>query len=224
MLVYLYHPKTPIIIINMLNPLDEELLEPLAREFRFQAGLNHIPKDTPIDIVDLGCGPKMRFFHRAVRSGVKVKTYTGIDPLVKKTEIRKLPTNTKILVKKMKKSIPLPAHRADLVVGFAFLEHISHPAEILRDTLRVLRPSGLAVFTTPTPKAKNILETLSYKLKIISRREIEEHKNYFDKNSLLKMLKPVRANCQIQHHYFEFGCNNLLVIRKNQQLANIPQH
>lgn len=198
----------------MINLFEEELLEPIAREFRFQAGLNHIPKNRPIDIVDLGCGPKMRFFHQAVKSGVKVKTYTGIDPLVKKTEISSLPINAKILVKKMECSIPLPAHRADLVVGFAFLEHISHPAEILRDTLRVLRPGGLAVFTTPTPKAKNILETLSYKFKIISRREIEEHKNYFNKNLLLKMLKPVRANCQIQHRYFELGCNNLLVMRK----------
>lgn len=208
----------------MFNLFEEELLEPIARKFRFGAGIAYIPKDNALDIVDLGCGPKIRFFHQAVQSGVKVKTYIGIDPLIKKTEIGKLPTNAKILVKKMERSIPLPAHRADLVVGFAFLEHISYPAEILPDTLRVLRPGGLAVFTTPTPKAKNILETLSYKLKIISRREIEEHKTYFDRDSLLKMLKPVHAGCQIQHRYFEFGCNNLLVIRKNQQLANIPQH
>jgi len=198
----------------MFNLFEEELLEPIARNFRFQAGLTHIPKNKPLDIIDLGCGPKMRFFHQAIQAGINIKKYTGIDPLVKKDEIKNLPSNAQILISIIDNKIPLPANQADLIVGFAFLEHINHPGEILCDAVRVLKPNGLAVFTTPTPKAKNILEVLSYKLKIISRREIEEHKSYFDKKSLLNMLKPVQNLCQIHHRYFEIGCNNLLVLRK----------
>lgn len=199
----------------MLGIFEEELLEPLARKMRFAAGINHIPKSTPLTIVDLGCGPKMRFFHQAEKSGVSIKKYVGIDPLIKKNEVGSLPPNAEIQIEKLDDSIPLKENQADVLVGFAFLEHIDHPGEILRDTLRVLKPGGKGIFTTPTPRAKKLLETMSYKLGIISRREIEEHKNYFTKETLLDLLKSSDKSFDIQHEYFEMGCNNLVVITKS---------
>ena len=191
---------------------EEELLEPLARELRFTKGLSAITKHKPLRILDLGCGPKIRFFHAAKKRGLRIKYYLGIDPLVSKKAKQK---NSPVAIIKtpLAKTIPLPNNSLDLITGFAFLEHIDHPQEILNEAIRVLARKGKIVLTTPTPRAKTILEFLSYKLRIIARREIEEHKNYFTKENLLSLIHEPKQ-VEIRHQYFEFGCNNLLVIKK----------
>lgn len=191
---------------------EEELLEPLARAARFSKGLAQIKTKKALRIVDLGCGPKIRLFYAARKRGLRIKSYTGVDPLIQKLEIGSRSKKIKLLTNPLNKKIPLPSQSADLVTGFAFLEHIDHPKEILNETLRILAPGGQAIFTTPTHRAKAILEFLSYRLGIIARREIEEHKNYFSQKDLLALVKKSKLYT-IEHHYFECGCNNVLVIK-----------
>lgn len=187
----------------------EEILEPVARYFRFQEGLKFIPRNRPIILVDIGCGPKIRFHHFAKKHGIIFKKYIGIDSL-----ITHVPDDKILLIKNsLKTEIPVENNTVDIVCGLAFLEHIDNPKKILTDAVRILRKKGLAIFTTPAPLSKKILEFLSFRLGLISKREIAEHKNYFDKESLLKLL-PENKNLKIIHRYFEFGLNNLLVIEK----------
>lgn len=194
---------------------EEELLEPLARTARFAKGFSAVAKNKPLRMVALGCGPKIRSYYAAKKYGIKIKSYIGIDPLLEASQIQKRKSVT-IVKDPLKKSILLPSNCADIVVGFAFLEHIDHPGEILNDAVRILAPGGKAIFTTPTPRAKIILEFLAYKLGIIARREIEEHKNYFLKEDLLSLIKKSKLN-KITHQYFELGCNNLFIIEKTSK-------
>jgi ubiquinone/menaquinone biosynthesis C-methylase UbiE len=199
--------------------LDEELLEPVARHFRFGHGLSYIDKTKPVTIADLGCGPKMRLYHAAKKNGISLARYFGVDPLLDDAVLGEYTDVKDIeLVKKpMEKQIPLPDNSVDYCVAFAFLEHIDFPDEILNDSLRVVRPGGSVIMTTPSYKSKPVLEFLSFKLGIISPREIEEHKNYFDGPRLKKMIEPSQEQCQKIHHaYFELGMNNLLVLTKRE--------
>lgn len=188
----------------------EEILEPIARLVRFYKGFGEITKKHNLVALDLGCGPENRFFQFCRKRGVTFAKYRGIDPLYT------LKKSTGIVVKKtsLNKTIPEEANSVDYIFGFAFIEHIDHPEEILLDSYRVLKKGGKAIFTTPTPFAKQFLETLSFKLGIISRREIAEHKNYFDKTVLLKMVSSLDRNAHIKHEYFELGLNNLLTLEK----------
>jgi len=77
--------------------------------------------------------------------------------------------------------------------------------------VRITKPGGRIIITTPTKRAKNILEFLSHNLHVLSRREIEEHKRYFDKSDLLSFLKDSRIK-RWKHCTFECGMNNLLVV------------
>ena len=48
----------------------------------------------------------------------------------------------------------------------------------------MLKPGGLLVLTVPSWRAKPVLEFLSFRLGIVSRAEIEDHKRYFDRRDL----------------------------------------
>jgi SAM-dependent methyltransferase len=193
---------------------DEELLEPVVRKLRFSNGLKHLTKTDSLVLADLGCGPKIRFYHFALKRGVRLKNYIGIDPLID-SKILKDNTDPKVkLIKNpLRNKIPLPNESVDCVVAFAFLEHIDNPKIIIDESLRVLKKGGKAIFTTPSFRGKKVLEFLSFKLRLISEREIKEHKNYFNKKVLFDMIDRGKKH-KVSHSYFEFGMNNLLVITK----------
>lgn len=195
---------------------EEELLEPLARFIRFKEGLKFITKDKKVILVDIGCGPELRFYKFAIKNGIIFKKYIGIDPLISNRLIKKFQNDKQItLIKnKLNNSFPVILNNVDYVVGFATLEHFTNPNLVLKNSLRALKIGGKVIFTTPSKRSKFILEFLSFKLGLISKREIEEHQNYFGKNTLIKIVNDCDKNAKVFHKYFELGMNNLLVITK----------
>lgn len=199
---------------------NEALLEPVARWLRFSIGFNYLSylsKVKTLEVADLGCGPEIRFFkYCQQRQHLIIKQYYGVDPLItarKKSQLEKI-TGVSIVTKPLIKKINLPSNSVNAIVGFAFLEHIDYPQEIVRDALRVLKPGGLLILTTPTPLAKFILEFLAFQLHVISEREIAEHQRYFWQADLIKLLPTKFKPARILHRYFELGLNNLLVVIK----------
>lgn len=196
---------------------EEELLEPVARYFRFHAAVDAIEKDKEVKVADLGCGPKIRFYHYARKNNIQFEKYFGVDPLLAKSVLNEFKKEKDITLinDPMDTKIPLKTESVDYLVGFAFLEHIDHPDKITQDAIRVLKPGGKAVFTTPSHMAKGVLEFLSFKLGLISPREIEEHKNYFNKEDLEGLLTDAhKKKVEMHHQYFEFGLNNLFILQK----------
>ena len=193
----------------------EESLEPLVRKLRFTNGSKYIEKGKPIILADLGCGPKIRFHSFANQKGIIFKKYYGIDPLLSKTLLSDVNQKNLVLIKNsLKTRLPLPDKSVDYVVGFAFLEHVDHPQKMLAESVRILKKGGKAIFTTPSFRGKKVLEFLSFKLGVISKREIMEHKNYFNKKTFQEMLSKVNHEHKSLHLTFELGMNNLLVIER----------
>lgn len=194
--------------------LKEELFEPIFRYLRFKAALPYFKRSKPITLLDLGCGRQISFYYFARKKGITFREYIGIDPLLSEDILRKNKNKKpiKLIKKSLKNKLPLKNNQVDYVVGFAFLEHIDNPDKILAESIRVLKNKGRAIFTTPTPKAKGVLEFLA-KMNLVSKREIEEHKNYFSKDKLLKFAG--EKNVKTTFSYFEFGFNSLLIIKKD---------
>ena len=60
-----------------------------------------------------------------------------------------------------------------------------------------------------------MLEFLAFKLKIIDKNEILDHKKYYDKNAILDLLmKSWFKKKNIVHKYFQFFMNNYSVAKK----------
>ena len=186
--------------------LKEEMLEPVARWYRMWRAMTYLPKGR-LTLIDIGCGPEAVLGRKI---GRRLARYVGIDPLIK---IGKHPGHWRFIKQSIDKKIDLATGMADVVISLASVEHVDHPREVIKEAIRILKPGGKLILTTPSPRAKKLLEFLSFRMGLISAREIREHKNYFDRLSLKKMLVSLKVS-KIEHHYFELGLNNLLVVTK----------
>ncbi len=182
----------------------EPILEPLLRQIRFNKVLNQITKNSTV--IDIGCGHTAHFLNRLERY---LKSGIGIDPLIKNSKIGKIHLISHFLSNK----IPVKSNSADFVTLIAVLEHLENHNAILLESYRILKPGGKIVITTPTPANKPLLEFLAFKIGIVSKREIAEHKTYFWKGELVKGLEESGYK-NIKHEYFELWLNNFVIAEK----------
>lgn len=115
------------------------------------------------------------------------------------------------------KDFSLDEKEFDVISLLAVLEHLVFPLEtnkILKNIFNKLKDDGVFILTTPDKRSKKILEFLAFRVGLINKEEILDHKHYFDKNELINILKEAGFN-NIKHKYFQFGLNNLITCRKN---------
>ena len=109
--------------------------------------------------------------------------------------------------------IPLKDGTVDRVFLLAVLEHLDETAVIIDESFRVLKQGGKIIITTPTMIAKPVLEFLSFRLHLISEESIREHKHYYSKNELQKLLHQHGCECEV-YNVFQICFNQLLVGKK----------
>lgn len=110
-------------------------------------------------------------------------------------------------------NLPLDDKSCDRTFLLAVIEHLENTEQVISEGIRVLKPGGKIVVTTPTPLAKPVLEFLSYKLHIISEDSIREHRHYYNKQELLEMLD--KYGCEIEKYgKFQLGFNQIVVGRR----------
>lgn len=184
--------------------MSEPLLEPLLRKLRFDKALACISPNSTI--VDIGCGHTPHLLNRLERY---IKEGIGVDQLIGDRSYN----NIKLISKLLADKIPLKSNLADHVTLIAVLEHLEMPGPLLKEAYRILKKGGTLILTTPTPLNKPLLEFLSFRLGLVSRREVAEHKTYFWKKELLRLVRAAGFK-NIKHQYFELYLNNFLVVEK----------
>ena len=169
--------------------------------------LKYIPENGVV--CDIGCGPELKLL-LSVRGAISEGW--AID---KKTIDRPIAGNIRAIEQDMDTHpvLPLPDNKFDCLLMMAVLEHMTLPREAIDEAFRILKPGGVLLLTTPSPEAKPILEFLAFKLRIISREEILDHKHYFSKQELYQILTKAGFK-KIEHHYFELGLNQFIVAQK----------
>ncbi len=185
----------------------EPILERIIRQIRFLAVRPFVKKESTV--LDLGCGYDGKFL-KSISS--KIKLGTGYDISVKKGKVAR---NINLFSKRINDKFYLPKNSFDLIVSLAVIEHLDKAQDVLNISYKAIKKNGMLVITTPNPKGKLILEILAFKLKLIDQREIYDHKHYYSKKELKRMLKLAGfKNNKIKISYFWFWCNLLAIATK----------
>lgn len=183
------------------------LLDRIIEKLRHNKILKHVKKG--VVILDLGCGYNANLLNYLLRKKI-IETAFGIDLSVNKSS-----RNIRLIKGRSDKEIQLPTESFDVITGLALIEHVKYPEIMLKEAYRLLKKNGILLLTTPSYISKPILEFLAFRLKIISGKEIADHKRYYDrislKNDLVKAgFKPRKITVK----YFQLGFNLLVIAKK----------
>lgn len=181
------------------------IVDRLIAEMRLSKVLPYVEKGDVV--LDFGCGNQgffLNYVSPVIKKGV------GIDYDVDNK------TNSNLLFKKFifENRLPFKDESFDKVIMLAVLEHVeTNKVDLLfKELKRVLKNNGKIVLTTPTPPSKPILEFLAYKLHIISENEIRDHKKYYCKKDVQKLIE--RCNLKIiSYKLFQFRLNSCIIIQ-----------
>lgn len=184
------------------------ILDKIIAKFRYAQVDKYINKGD--NVVDIGCGQEGAFLMRhkdAIANG------WGFDFEI---DDCKQDNITFINNSKLDK-FPLKDNSVDAIFMNALLEHLENPEELLLDALRILKNNGKLIMTTPTPLSKPLLEFMAYKLHIINEVEIREHKHYYSKKDIEKLILTLNKKYSVklyEYKTFEVKLNSLIVIEK----------
>lgn len=182
--------------------MKESYLDVIIRKLRELKIVSLIPKNS--SICDLGCGSGKFLYSIAcnINEGV------GVDRNIEQSKL----ANLTFIKADLEKKLKLSSNKLDVITCLAALEHLNKPENLIKEAYRILKNKGKLIITTPSKLSKPILEFLA-RLNLINRKHIKEHKNYFSKEELRKMLNKAGFK-DIKITSFEFGMNNLVIARK----------
>ena len=167
--------------------------------------LPYIEKDNVI--LDFGCGHQA-YLHNHIKN--KIKKGVGIDY---DSEAYRLAPNIEVKNFHFTDKLPFFDKSYDKVFALAVIEHIDIPmvSKLFREFSRILKPGGKVILTTPTLVGKVILEFLAFKLGIISKEEVGDHKNIIKKD--LEILAKNYGFIVEKYKTFQLGGNSLCVLK-----------
>ena len=103
----------------------------------------------------------------------------------------------------------------DCVLALACFEHMEHEKykTALAELLSLTTAECVIIGTVPTPRAKPVLEFLSFQLGLIDPSQIKDHKVYYDKSALIEATSGT-GWIMSEYSTFQFGMNSRFELRK----------
>jgi len=152
-------------------------------------------------ILDIGCG-QIPFF----LINTKFNEKFGLDQIESKSNgipIKKFDINKESI-------LPFESNYFDTITMLAVFEHIEPEklVNLMQEINRILKPQGRFILTTPCTWTDKLLRIMA-KLNLVSKSEIEEHKDAYSHKQIKSIL--IKGNFKkqrIKTGYFEFFLNN----------------
>ncbi len=180
------------------------VLDGVIQRLRFRKVVKFIPRNCIL--ADLGCGSGdfLRYIHPRIALGY------GIDTRV---EIMDKDVTGKLVFKEgdLNERVPLDDESVDVVTSLAVLEHLYDPKAFAMEIMRILKPGGSCILTSPDPVSQSLLEFLAYKLRIISEKDIRDHKHYFSRQDILVLFGEFGF---VNIARFQLGLNQFIIAKK----------
>jgi 2-polyprenyl-3-methyl-5-hydroxy-6-metoxy-1,4-benzoquinol methylase len=186
------------------------ILENFLSNQRSKIALRNIPAEKYNGkILDIGCGSEPFFLRKA-----PFKEKYGVDRVVNTA----MEGKTHLYQKSILEISELQFKRDyfDVITMLAVIEHI-YPKEAIRvisEAKKLLKLEGLLILTTPAKWTDKLLKFLS-KINLVSKEEINEHKDLFTQEKLKNILREAGfEKRKIMTGTFELGMNLFVVAKK----------
>lgn len=189
-----------------MNTKNFNFIDKIVAKYRLSKVLGSV--DRSDRILDFGCGARSYLLELTKE---KIKNGVGVDYDVE----AKKEGNIEYLRQRVKGKLSFKDKSFDKVFMLAVLEHIE-PKEVKNmffELKRVLVKGGKIVLTTPTPKGKWLLEFLAFRIKIISKEEIADHKKYYDKADIERLSRDVELKLTSYELFFA-SLNSCAILEK----------
>lgn len=190
-----------------MNTKNFNFIDKTIAIYRLGKVLNYVKKNDVI--LDFGCGYKSFLLDYSKN---KIMRGVGLDYDVK----NHIMGNVQYMSYKFNNGkLPFKDNYFDKIFLLAVLEHIEgeQVLKLFTEFKRVLKEKGQIIITTPTLRGKSVLEFLAFKLKIISREEILDHKKYYSLSDLRSLSNKVKLKL-LDYKLFQLGINSRAVFKK----------
>lgn len=159
-------------------------------------------------ILDFGCGHQaylLRYLKGKIKSGI------GLDYDVENYEDGSI----QLIKHRFKKKLPFGKYSFNKIVMLAVLEHINldETGKLFNEYHRILTDEGRLILTTPTPFGRPILEFMAFKLGIISKVEMADHKKYYDRGDIEELTRKTGFKI-VTYRTFQLGMNSFCIMQK----------
>ena len=186
-------------------------LEKRLAEVRFNKIAGKLKSVKPLDeIIDLGAGFNGLMLTKILKLFPGIKNAMGVDLSVAGNAVN---SKIKLIAVDLNRALPMPSNSFDAVISTAVIEHLSNSRFTVNEIYRILKIGGNFLLTTPSRRAKKILEFLSLNLGWLDKTEIIDHEHYFTPTELKNMLSGAGFK-NIEIKTFQLGCNILISCKK----------
>ena len=178
----------------------------------YETIISEIPKGTA-SVLDVGCG-KGWVAQRLCPAGISVCSM-DISTINPQRAVERYPYDNHYAVVADAYNLPFRDGAFDCIIASEIIEHVPDPGAFIGNLLRVLRPGGQLLITTPYN------EKIQYSLCIHCNRPtpLSAHIHSF---TLKKMLALTPMERVAGHHIYTFGNKALIRLRMHAFLKYLP--
>lgn len=200
---HLEHPSQP--LIEAKETTQKAPLERLLTHLRTRKIVPYVEAKV---VLDFGCGRHLTTL-RALYGRAKARY--GIDSAFVKTKSHKTSDGIGVVgsFEDLRAMLKTDNESIQCILSLACFEHLEPEScrQVLRELATIVAKDAFLVGTAPTPPAKPVLEFLSYRLGLIDRSQIEDHKIYYDQKTLSDMISGTGWE-MVEYRRFQLGMNS----------------
>lgn len=175
-----------------------------------QAIISRVPKNAEL-ILDVGCGSAWVAEHFLPKGKKVISMDISIDNPKKALQYYPSENHSAIIADAF--YLPLEDNSVDCIIASEIIEHVLNPEEFIKSLLRVIKPGGKLIITTPYN------ETLEYQLCVHCNRPTTKHAHLYSFNE--KNFKEIIPDGK-KWDYLIFGNKFLGRLRTHYFLGWMP--